>query len=89
MFVQDKYLRDGLGQLTDGDVGETNFRLDTKKMGIKGYEWVGWKNDSMSNEPVSILFKFDSVRNFSQVYQLYLFFFFFLNNLNIVFQSGV
>ncbi|CAG5136400.1 unnamed protein product, partial [Candidula unifasciata] len=65
--IEDKYLRDGLGQLTDGDVGETNFRLDTKKMGIKGYEWVGWKNDSLTNDPISILFKFDSVRNFSQV----------------------
>ncbi|XP_035829229.1 discoidin domain-containing receptor 2, partial [Aplysia californica] len=65
--VDDNYLTGGLGQLTDGDIGETNFRLDTKKMGIKGYEWVGWKNDSMGNKPVTILFKFDSVRNFSQV----------------------
>jgi discoidin domain receptor family protein 2 len=25
-LVQDNYLKGGLGQLTDGDVGETNFR---------------------------------------------------------------
>ncbi|KAK7504484.1 hypothetical protein BaRGS_00004350, partial [Batillaria attramentaria] len=66
-IVQNEYLRDGLGQLTDGELGETNFRLDTQKMGIKGYEWVGWKNDSNRAEPISLYFKFDTVRNFSQV----------------------
>lgn len=66
-LVQDNYLKGGLGQLTDGDIGETNFRLDTKKMGIKGYEWVGWKNDTNRPEPISIFFKFDTIRNFSKV----------------------
>ena len=66
-LVQNNYLKGGLGQLTDGDYGETNFRLDTKKMGVKGYEWVGWKNDTNRLEPITIYFKFDTVRNFSQV----------------------
>lgn len=61
------HLKGGLGQLTDGDYGETNFRLDTKKLGVKGYEWVGWKNDSGRPEPIPVYFKFDTVRNFSQV----------------------
>ena len=35
---------------------------------IKGYEWVGWRNDSDNGEgPVEIIFKFDHVRNFSAV----------------------
>ncbi|KAK0063350.1 discoidin domain-containing receptor 2 [Biomphalaria pfeifferi] len=64
---ENDYLSNGLGQLTDGALGETNFRLDPKKTGIKGYEWVGWKDDTLSKIPISIIFKFDSVRNFSQV----------------------
>ena len=60
------YLSGGLGQLVDGEEGYTNFRLDNQGLGKKGYEWVGWKNDS-STEPVSIIFEFDHVRNFSSV----------------------
>ena len=33
---------------------------------FSGYEWVGWRNDS-SSEPVSIIFEFDTIRNFSSV----------------------
>ncbi|XP_052789202.1 discoidin domain-containing receptor 2-like isoform X2 [Mya arenaria] len=62
------YLHNGLGQLTDGEVGDTNFRLDPQELGIKGYEWVGWKNDTLEDPgPVSVVFKFDTVRNFSTV----------------------
>ena len=62
------YLLGGLGQLTDGEKGETNFRLDPQELGIKGYEWVGWKNDSLVDSgPVTITFKFDTIRNFSSV----------------------
>ncbi|XP_059166256.1 discoidin domain-containing receptor 2-like isoform X2 [Physella acuta] len=65
--LENNYLSGGMGQLTDGAVGETNFRLDTKKLGIKGYEWVGWRNDDPIDKPVSIKFEFDSVRNFTKV----------------------
>jgi len=77
------YLSGGLGQLTDGIEGHSNFRLDPEGRGRKGYEWVGWKNDSfpesgsrptlpgseiaVGGPPVEILFTFDSVRNFSSV----------------------
>lgn len=63
--VDDNYLRGGLGQLMDGEIGQSNFRQDFQKMGIKGYEWVGWKNDSFTNGAVEIIFKFDALRNFS------------------------
>lgn len=39
---------DGLGQLTDGELGGDNLRHDPKGTGIKGYEWVGWRNDSLA-----------------------------------------
>ncbi|GFS63625.1 discoidin domain-containing receptor 2, partial [Trichonephila inaurata madagascariensis] len=76
----DSYLHGGLGQLTDGQKGDNNFKVDTQGLG-KGYEWVGWKNDSggistLSNDiltgtesrPIEIIFTFDVVRNFSAVY---------------------
>ncbi len=63
--IKDKYLSGGLGQLTDGEKGHTNFRLDQKGFGIKGYEWVGWRNETHHHKPVEIRFKFDTVRNFT------------------------
>lgn len=67
-IVTETYLRNGLGQLTDGELGDTNFRLDVQEIGMRGFEWVGWKNDSLIDPgPVTILFKFDTVRNFSSV----------------------
>ncbi|XP_055947357.1 discoidin domain-containing receptor 2-like [Argiope bruennichi] len=76
----DSYLHGGLGQLTDGQKGDDNFKVDTQGYG-KGYEWVGWKNDSggistLSNDiltgtesrPIEIIFTFDTVRNFTAVY---------------------
>lgn len=59
------YLSGGLGQLMDGDEGQSNFRLDPKNIGIRGYEWVGWKSETFGENPVEITFKFDCVRNFS------------------------
>ena len=64
---ENEYLRDGLGQLTDGQIGGTNFRLPKTIKSFRGYEWVGWKNDSLGGKPLTIFFKFDSVRNFTQV----------------------
>jgi discoidin domain receptor family member 2 len=78
----DNYLVGGLGQLTDGVEGHTNFRQDLDGVGRKGYEWVGWKNDSTdrplmptaspgSQPPqqpiVEIVFEFERVRNFTAV----------------------
>jgi len=63
--VEDKYLSGGLGQLTDRDKGETNFRLDPMGIGKRGYQWIGWKNDTDERPPVEIIFEFDKVRNFT------------------------
>jgi len=72
------WLSGGLGQLTDGEEGQPNFRLDPRGLGVKGYQWVGWRNDSFSGAPrsgesspgsqgasVEMTWKFDAVRNFS------------------------
>nr|CAI5859950.1 unnamed protein product [Callosobruchus analis] len=60
------YLTEGLGRLVDGEVGLSNFRLD---LGYgKGNGWVSWKNDSMPNGYVELLFEFDQVRNFTAVH---------------------
>ncbi|KAG7165703.1 Discoidin domain-containing receptor 2-like 2 [Homarus americanus] len=63
----DGWLSGGLGQLTDGEMGHTNFRVDALGMG-RGYEWVGWKNNSRQGQPVEITFEFDSIRNFTAVF---------------------
>jgi len=44
--VADRYLSGGLGQLTDGVEGHSNLRLDPDGWGRRGYEWVGWHNDT-------------------------------------------
>jgi len=69
------WLSGGLGQLTDGEEGQPNFRLDPRGLGVKGYQWVGWRNESFSGAPrseagsqgasVEMTWKFDAVRNFS------------------------
>ena len=67
--VKDGLLSGGLGQLVDYEVGEANFRLDGQNLGRKGYEWVGWRNDSgpassvgsSASKPVEIVFRFDQV----------------------------
>ena len=48
--LEDDYLSGGLGQLTDGVEGHHNFRLDPDAWGHKGYEWVGWRNDSAATQ---------------------------------------
>lgn len=58
----------GLGQLTDGEEGLSNFRLDPSSTGRRGYEWIGWKSDSFpASHAVEIDFRFDATRNFSSV----------------------
>ncbi|OQV17830.1 Discoidin domain-containing receptor 2 [Hypsibius exemplaris] len=58
----------GLGQLTDGRVGPDNFRLEHPAVaGQKGYDWVGWKNESQQGQ-IDLTFKFDKVRKFSALH---------------------
>ncbi|XP_018324973.1 discoidin domain-containing receptor 2-like isoform X2 [Agrilus planipennis] len=63
------FLRNGLGQLVDGQIGPDNFKEDTSGLGM-GYEWVGWRNDTSpwAGHPLEMLFEFDKVRNFSAIH---------------------
>ncbi|XP_050301155.1 discoidin domain-containing receptor 2-like isoform X2 [Anthonomus grandis grandis] len=63
---ENNQLKHGLGQLTDGVRGKDNFKLDLGGFG-KGYEWIGWRNDTngWAGLPLEILFEFDKIRNFS------------------------
>lgn len=65
--TKEGYMSDGLGQLTDWEEGNTNFRLDQTGQGRKGFEWVGWKNDTNTSAPLDIVFHFDQLRNFSSI----------------------
>ncbi|XP_034839264.1 discoidin domain-containing receptor 2 isoform X1 [Maniola hyperantus] len=55
-------LRNGLGQLVDGQFGGDEIREAAKTSA-----WVGWRNDSRPNPPV-LIFEFDKVREFSAVH---------------------
>ena len=68
-IVIDNRLTGGLGQLTDGEEGVLNFRLDMRNRGSKGYEWIGWRAaaDAIATSFVEISFRFDALRNFSAV----------------------
>ncbi|KAJ8925152.1 hypothetical protein NQ315_001337 [Exocentrus adspersus] len=65
-FEDNGQLTRGLGQLVDGQKGRDNFRMDLAGHG-KGYEWVGWRNDTpgWAGHPLELLFEFEKVRNFS------------------------
>jgi len=72
--VINHYLSGGLGQLTDGVEGHSNFRFDPDGWGRKGYEWVGWRNDSVrvadddgQSDSVVILFQFEGARRFTAI----------------------
>ena len=52
----------GLGQLTDGQTGDADFRLVSPDVNIRGYEWIGWRNASRGSRAPTIVFKFDGVR---------------------------
>jgi len=69
-FVTSTHLDAGLGQLTDGEEGQSNYRLDRHGLGVRGYDWVGWRNDSFNGDlrlSVKMDFKFDALRNFTAV----------------------
>jgi discoidin domain receptor family protein 2 len=52
-------LYNGHGLLTDGDFGNDDFKLE--HYGIRGYDWLGWRNDT----DLKIKFNFDTIRNFT------------------------
>ncbi len=53
---------DGLGQLTDGILAQNDYRL-TDNIQV-GYDWIGWKRRSNN---ISLIFYFDTFRNFTSI----------------------
>ena len=48
--------------------GVANIRLVDPETKIKGYDWVGWRNDTTNGDgPVEITFEFEDTRNFTSV----------------------
>ncbi|XP_018324975.1 epithelial discoidin domain-containing receptor 1 [Agrilus planipennis] len=58
-------LRHGLGLLTDGKFGRSDFK---ESFNDNSQLWVGWKNDTHLTKPIEIKFEFDKVREFSAVH---------------------
>jgi discoidin domain receptor family protein 2 len=42
-------LSNGLGHLTDGVEGQSNFRQDPRGLGVRGYDWIGWRNETFAS----------------------------------------
>jgi len=67
-ITEHRRLCGGLGQLVDGELGQSNFRLDPLERGVRGYEWIGWRNDSFSAErPLELTFRSDTERKLMSI----------------------
>uniref|UniRef100_A0A8C4ZZA2 Tyrosine-protein kinase receptor n=1 Tax=Gadus morhua TaxID=8049 RepID=A0A8C4ZZA2_GADMO len=61
-------LSGGLGQLTDGVIGQDDFLLTRQYQGWPGYDYLGWRNDSLSTlGHVEMEFMFQTQRNFTSM----------------------
>ncbi|KAG7481023.1 hypothetical protein MATL_G00062310 [Megalops atlanticus] len=57
----------GLGQLTDGVIGQDDFLLTRQYHVWPGYDYVGWRNESLGPGYVEMEFVFDRPRNFTSM----------------------
>ncbi|XP_061117287.1 LOW QUALITY PROTEIN: discoidin domain-containing receptor 2 [Conger conger] len=64
-YHERRKLFDGLGQLTDGVIGQDDFLLTRQYHVWPGYDYVGWRNDSLGPGFVEMEFIFDRPRNFT------------------------
>uniref|UniRef100_A0A8C6THZ8 receptor protein-tyrosine kinase n=1 Tax=Neogobius melanostomus TaxID=47308 RepID=A0A8C6THZ8_9GOBI len=63
---QKRRLSGGLGQLTDGVTGQDDFLSSRQYQVWPGYDYVGWRNDSLGTfKHVELEFTFDRPRNFT------------------------
>lgn len=63
---QKRRLSEGLGQLTDGVTGQDDFLSSRQYQVWPGYDYVGWRNDSLGTfKHVELEFTFDRARNFT------------------------
>uniref|UniRef100_A0A674CZP8 Discoidin domain-containing receptor 2 n=1 Tax=Salmo trutta TaxID=8032 RepID=A0A674CZP8_SALTR len=60
-------LSGGLGQLTDGVIGQDDFLVTRQYHVWPGYDYVGWRNGSLGSGYVEMEFVFDKQRNFTSM----------------------
>lgn len=66
-YQERRYLHGGLGQLTDGVLGLDDFTKSHEYRVWPGYDYVGWRNNSIVGGAVEIEFQFDRPRNFTSM----------------------
>jgi len=68
MLSSNRRLVGGLGQLTDGVVGLDDFLMTRQYHVWPGYDYLGWRNDSLGGRSyVELQFVFDRQRNLSSM----------------------
>ncbi|XP_036454084.1 discoidin domain-containing receptor 2 [Colossoma macropomum] len=65
--LERRRLLGGLGQLTDGVIGQDDFVPMLQYQLWSGYDYVGWRNDSLGPGYVEMEFQFDRQRNFTSM----------------------
>lgn len=76
----DRKLFGGLGQLTDGVIGQDDFTRTHEYSVWPGYDYLGWKNDSL--EYVEMEFVFDRQRNFTSMKVFHFCFLYLISTMN-------
>lgn len=66
-FQERRRVSGGLGQLTDGVIGLDDFSQKRPNMLWPGYDYVGWRNDSLGPGFIQMEFQFDRQRNFTSM----------------------
>ncbi|KAL7980913.1 hypothetical protein Chor_002067 [Crotalus horridus] len=66
-YQERKFLHGGLGQLTDGVLGLDDFTKSHQYRVWPGYDYIGWRNDSLRNGILEMEFQFDHQRNFTSM----------------------
>lgn len=64
------FLKDGLGQLTDGIVARDDYLLGDNVQGIGqlGYDWIGWRRKPSMNSTITLRFHFENQRHWSSIH---------------------
>lgn len=66
-FSSHRKLSRGLGQLTDGVIGQDDFAQRRQYRLWPGYDYVGWRKDNLGPGFVEMEFQFDRQRNFTSM----------------------
>ncbi|XP_066509320.1 discoidin domain-containing receptor 2 [Hoplias malabaricus] len=66
-LLERRRLLGGLGQLTDGVIGQDDFFQTRQYQLWPGYDYLGWKNDSLGPGFMEMEFQFDRQRNFTSM----------------------